>query len=714
VQDSVTSYNLFEDPESTPNGVGYRQLHGLQVRGGSETLRYFLHGEWENDNGILKVPDFDKRYLAERVRSLLPEEASPNHMDRITTRANFNLALSPKADLALSMGYTSQDLRLPTSDDSGNAGVAGNTYGGPGFKYNLNPAGDTLYGWRFSTPRDVYQTVTGQGIKRLITSVSGSYRPFAWLSSSGNFGVDYINRLDTQLCRFGSCPDLGGDSRLGFKIDNRTNFFSYSANGSAAATRRLTDAIQTQTTLGVQFNRTIFDRNGASGVQLSPGATTVTSGAVPKADEATDETRTLGAFVEEHVAFNDRLFVTGAVRSDRNSASGANFQTVFYPKFAVSWVASQEPFFPTYNWLNQLRLRMAYGASGVQPGTTDAVPFYSATRTRGESADLPAVVFSALGNRNLKPERSSELELGVDGIFWSNRLSSEITYYKKSSKDALISRGLAPSLGTGLTARFENLGEVRNSGWEALITAQFIQRDAFGLDVTINGATNDNKIVSLGGLPSFGGSTQQQREGYPLNGWWARTLTGYNDANADGLISLSEITVSDTAEFIGYPLPKHEVSLTNGFDFWQRRLRLSAMLDYRGGHKTYNNTERIRCASRNNCSGLINPEASLFEQARTVMVRQSAGSSVSGFFEDGDFIRFRELSLSFTAAEGWASRFLGSRSLSATISARNLGVLWTKYTGVDPEAFGTTGDAPSEFQALPPPTYYAFRLSLGY
>jgi TonB-linked SusC/RagA family outer membrane protein len=714
-QDSVTSYNLFDDPESTPNGVGYRQLHGLQVRGGSETLRYFMHGEWENDNGILKVPDFDVRYLAAHGRSLRPEEASPNHLDRVTARANFNLALSPKADIGLNAGYTSQDLRLPTSDDSGVNGVAGNTYGGPGFKYNVNALGDTLFGWRQATPRDVYQTVTGQGIKRLITSLNGNYRPFEWLSARGNFGLDYINRLDTQLCRFGNCPDLAGDSKLGFKIDNRTNFFSYTAAASTAATRQVADAILSRTTLGVQFGRNIFDRNGSNGVRLAPGATTVTSGAVKAADEATEESRTLGAFVEEHFAFSDRLYVTGAVRSDRNSAFGTNFKTVFYPNLAVSWVASQEPFFPRFSWLNNLRLRSAYGASGVQPGTTDAVPFYSATTTRGESGELPAVVFSTLGNANLKPERSTEFEIGMDGTFWDNRLVTELTYYNKLSKDALINRVLPPSLGTGATVRFENLGKVRNRGWEALVTAQILQHDALGWDITLNGSTNDNKILSLGGLPPLiNSSTQQHREGYPLNGWWARTLTGFSDANGDGIITLSEITVSDTATFIGYSLPRREATFTNGFDFFHRRVRLGALIDYKGGHKMYNNTERIRCASRLNCSGLINPNASLFEQARTVMVREHLSRSAGGFIESGDFIRFRELNLTVTGPDRWASRFMGGRTVSATFAARNLGIIWTKYTGVDPESFGTTGDAPSEFQAFPPPTYYSLRLSFGF
>lgn len=720
MQDSVTSYNLYNDPEATPNGAGYRQSHGLQLSGGSQFLRYFMHGEWEDENGVLKVPEFDQRYLAANGLSLRPEEQSPNHLGRVTARANFNMALSSKADIAFNTGYISQDLRLPTSDDSGVQGVAGNTYGGPGFKYNINAAGDTLYGYRQFTPRDIYQTNTTQAIQRVITSANGNWRPTTWLAARGNFGLDYINRKDTQLCRFASCPDVGGDSRLGFKIDNRSNFFTYTADGSATAKRQISDAIESNTTAGVQFTRITFDRNGASGIRLSPGATTISGAGQLFADETSNESRTLGGFVEERVAFADQLFVTGAIRSDRNSAFGANFKTVFYPKLALSWVASDAPFFPKPSWLNQLRLRTAYGASGVQPGTIDAVQYFSATTARTESGDAPALVFSTLGNRNLKPERSAEFEAGVDGTFFSSRLSTEITYYNKSSRDALISRILPPSLGTGGTVRLENLGEVRNTGWEALVTAQLIQRVGFGWDVTLNGSTNTNKLVSLGGVPPIVGSTIQQREGYPLNGWWSRPVLGWDDKNQNGILqynkdpALNEVMVGDTAVFLGYSSPRTEAALSSGLEFWQRRFRLGAMVDYKGGHKLYNNTERIRCASRNNCSGLINPDASLFEQARTVAVRETPSRTVAGFIEDGDFIRFRELNLTFTAPEQWTARAFHGRSLAITLAARNLGILWTKYTGVDPEAFGTTGDAPSEFQAFGPPTYYVARFSLGF
>lgn len=710
-RDSLTSFNVVADPETTPFGTGYRQQHGLQVRGGTETIRYFLSGEWEDEDGVTKVPEFEKRYLRANGLSLNSKQRNPNGITKITTRANLNIVPADNVDVAVSAGYISSDMQLVRSDDSGTAGVAANIYGGPGFKYNTNAAGDTLWGWREFTPRNVYQTETSQAIERFITSASTNIRPTDWLSFRANAGLDYIMRVDEQLCRFGDCTSA--TDRLGFKRENRTNFYMYTVDLGASANRQVTDDLSSETMAGVQFYRNIFSATYATGRQLTPGGTTVSSGAERLSDDGTTESRTLGAYIEQRFAFRDRLFLTGAVRSDRNSAFGADFKTVFYPKFSASWVVSEEPFFGNPSWINQLRLRTAYGASGVQPGTTDAVQYYSSTAVLGESGEEPGLVFSTLGNANLKPERSTEFEVGFDGSFFDNRLSTEVTYYSKSSKDALISRILPPSLGTGATSRFENLGEVSNKGWEALINAQLMQRDNFGWDVLLNASSNKNKLVTLGGVPPITSATVQQREGYPLYGYWSVGLLDYNDANNDGIIELSEIVTSDTAIYHGQPMPTLEAALTNGFEFWNRRLRLAGMIDYKGGHIVYNNSERIRCASRNNCSGLINPNASHFEQARTVMVREHASRSVAGFFEDGDFIRFRELSLSMTAPEQWANALRG-RNLTATLAVRNLGVLWTKYTGVDPEAFGTTGDNPSSFQAFAPPTYYTFRVSFGF
>ncbi len=716
--DSVTSYNLHDDKESTPYGIGYRQQHGLQVRGGNDVVRYFLHGEWENEDGVTKVPEFEQRIMAARRISLLPEQKDPNGLNRVTTRVNLNIALTPKADLTVSTGYTHQNIRLPMSDDAGTAGIAGNTYGGPGMKYNLTATGDTLYGWRQFTPRDIYQATTNQAIDRIISSASTNYRPTNWLVLQGTAGLDFINRADTQICRFQNCPNLG-TTRLGYKVDNRTNFYTYTVDVAGTATRRLSDDVESRTVAGVQFFRSIFNRNGARGDQLSPGATTVTAGAVRTADEASSESRTLGGFVEQNIGYRDRLFVTGAIRSDRNSAFGINFKTVFYPKISVSWVASEETFIPMPVWVDQLRFRTAYGASGVQPNNTDALQFFIPATGRLESGDAPAVVLQTLGNANLQPERSKEFEAGVDGTLFNGRFSAEITYYEKLSEDALVSRILPPSLGTGATARLENLGEVRNAGFEYLLTGKIISTDNFGFDLTLNGSYNDNKLVSLGGQPSIG-ATQQQRAGYPLSGWWSRQLTGWNDKNNNGIIewfadtTLTEISVTDTSVFIGYPQPPKQMALTGGIDLLDQRLRITVMMDYKGGHKVYNNSERIRCASRFNCSGLLNPNASLEEQAKVVMVREHPSRSVAAYFEDGDFIRLREVAVTYSVPDEWASKLFRGRSLTATASVRNLGTLWTKYSGMDPEAFGTTVDAPSSFQAFGPPTYFALRFNFGF
>lgn len=718
-QDSVTVYNLHEDSDATPFGTGYRQQHGLQLRGGTENVRYFVHGEWEDETGALKVPEFDRRWLGARNISLRPEEERPNALRRVTARTNLDVDLRPNLDLSVNAGYTNQNLRLPRSDDSGVPGVATNTYGGPGYKYMLNSAGDTLHGWRTVTPREIYRTTTQQDIRRFIGSLGSNWRPQDWLALRANAGIDYINRKDSQLCRFSECP-VSGTDHLGFKRDNRTNFFTYTLDAAASATRSFSPSIEGKTIVGVQYSQSVFDRNGATGRELPPGAVTVDAGAILQADETSDESRTLGAFVEQQVAISDRLFLNAAVRSDRNSAFGADFKTVFYPKLSASWVVSEEPFFPAPGWLNQLRVRTAYGASGVQPGTTAAVEFYTTATALGEAGEASGLIYSAIGNRELKPERSTELELGVDGTFFSDRLSAELTYYTKRSTDQLIERILPPSMGTGSTSRFENLGEVHNWGWEAMLQAQLVRTGSFGWDVSVNGSTNANELTSLGGEPNIiHSSSLQSREGYPLYGWWAVRLHGWEDKNNDGLITWfadpaqSEIMVSDTVEFHGYSIPRHELAATTGVDLFQNRLRLFGMVDYKGGHLVYNNSERIRCASRNNCAGLIDPNSSHYEQARTQLVRLHPSRSVAGFFEEGDFLRLREVGATWTVPSSFTER-LRARSMSVSLAARNLGMIWTKYTGVDPEAYGTTGNAPSSFQAFAPPSYFSFRLNLGF
>src|SRR5438105_6065473 len=140
----------------------------------------------------------------------------------------------------------------------------------------------------------------------------------------------------------------------------------------STSTWRPRSELSVRSTLGTQYVNYYFEASNADASQLAPGTVTPNSGTILSPTSSATYAKTLGAFIEEQVGWNDRLFVTGALRSDQNSAFGTKFQRVLYPKLSASWIASDEPFFPQVAWLDQLRLRAAFGKSGVQPGSNDA------------------------------------------------------------------------------------------------------------------------------------------------------------------------------------------------------------------------------------------------------------------------------------------------------------------------------------------------------
>jgi TonB-linked SusC/RagA family outer membrane protein len=705
-QDSVTQFNLFTDPEATPNGTGYRNQYGLQVSGGSDFSSYFISGEFENEVGQLKMPSFAVDSVR-RIRSIgeVPfEQQRPNGLRRVSLRANIDAHASPKFDLSVSTGFTSSTQRLPQTDNN-TTGLLSNALGGPGNKDNGR------FGYRAFTPNEFFSETVNQSINRFIGSGTANWRPATWLNVRATGGIDYTNRRDTDLCRRDECVDFA-TIKLGFKEDNRTDFFSYTADATATATFPLATTLASRTTVGVQYVKTVFDRNGAFAEDLAPGATTVDAGSIPSVDEVTDVTKTVGAFVEQHVGYKERLFVTAALRVDDNSAFGASFKAVYYPKLGVSYVISDEPFFPSWSWLNSLRLRAAIGASGVQPGTTDALRFFAPAVARIDNADNPVIIFSALGNDKLKPERAHEFEMGGEAVLFNSRLSLDLTYYNKKTTDALIARTLPPSAGVSIT-RFENLGAVVNRGVEVLASGRVLNRPSFGVELSVNAAYNTNYIADMGGVPPIIGATTRQISGYPINGWWQRPYT-FADADGNGIITANEITVADSAVFVGYANPRWEVTYLPSIHLLNRKLRIVGLFDHKSGFYQLNGTERIRCESRLNCRGLVDPNAPLWEQARVVALRETPSRTQWGFIEKATFIRLRELSATYDFPDRWARRFGGSR-LSLTVAGRNV---WkaTGWSGMDPEANyfeGPTGIV-SNFQTAPPPTTWTFRLNVGF
>ena len=702
-QTSVSQFSPLNDPATRPLKAGLRQQYGANVSGGSEQISYYFSGDYEGENGVYRLPGFEEDSIRQD-RSFVPDnQIRPNTLERLSLRANVGANVAASADVQANVGYTSSDTRFVENDNSfltitGSAEASG-------------VPEDVNRGW-FFIPAELFAQRASQSIERFIGGLTGNWRPTGWLSTRATLGYDVTNRQDVQFFPTGQVADYL-QNRAGLKTDNRFQVAQTSVDVAATGRFRLSPTVSSKTSVGAQFYRDLASGVLATGRGLPAGSGTITGAGSTEARDTTVESRSLGTYVEQEVGFKDRLFLTGGLRFDDNSAFGENFDATVYPKASASWLVSDEPFFGA-GFLSTLRLRAAFGVSGQQPGTTDALRFFSPVAGKRAGVAETGITFGSLGNADLKPERSRELELGLDAALFQDRVTLEFTYYTKRTKDALVERNVAPSLGAS-EIQFFNLGEVRNSGAELAINTRLVDTRDFAWDLSLSGSINNNRLLELGeGVEPiiFGFGLQRHAEDYPLGGYWARPILGFDDANGDGIIASGEVTVGDTAEFRGRALPNKEASLNSGITLFAGRVRIGTQFDYRGGHYIDNAIESFRCTPVLNCRGLVDRTAPLEEQARAQAVLTEA--TEWGFYEPAWFIKMRELSLTLTAPDSWASRFRASR-LSLTLAGRNLWTI-TDYSGVDPEvnAFAQSNFSTSDFESQPQVRYWTARLNVGF
>lgn len=710
-QDSLRVGNAFLIDSLSPVDQGARQQYGMQVSGGTDRVQYFVSGETEVETGIYKMPDIEiNRLKAERGVSAIPSgQVRPNALDRNSLRANVTAQISPKATLQVSTSYINSRQRLPQNEDNGNGLMVG-MLGGEWREDLVDGRGVKLLGWRAFPMGDILSRTTTQAINRFLNSIQVQYNPISWLTTRATVGSDLTSRYDQGINLFDQ--GVSGVNRVGQVSANRAEINQQTVDLGGTANKQVFSWLNSKTSVGMQYIRNSFGQSEGTGQSLPPGATTITAAAVRNASQSFDERRTLGYYVEQVFNVNEKLFITGGLRRDAASAFGKDFRAVNYPKVGASWVMSDQSFFPDFDWVNTFRVRATYGASGQIPGATDALRFFSpfATTISGQ-ADQPGVSIGALGNPNLRPEYSAETEGGFDLTMFDGKSNFEFTYYNKNTTDALIERRVAPSI-AGVTSRFENIGNVRNSGFEVVYNQKVITSDKIGFDFVLTGSTNKNELITLGEgvspIPTGNRNTQLNSPGFPLYGLWGRTYT-YNDANGDGILVAGEMTYGAN-QFIGPTFPTREVAFTPTLELLGRKLRISGQMDSKWGMKKLNNTKRHQCQAGISCQGLYQG-APLEEQAKAVA---AAASIFTGFYEDGSFTRFRELSLSYQMPNSWAKALKAER-WNLVLTGRNLGV-WTPFTGVDPETTVGNGDqrGNEEFFSTPPMRYFTFRMNFNF
>ena len=713
--DSVFHHQVLNDPVLTPLANGNRSQYGGQVSGGNDKLQFFLAGDQAHDQGPYKMPQIEiDRLKAERgVSAIGDDQIYPNAEKKVNLRTNLNAQLSSNLDVGVSIGYVDSNIRTPTNEDA-QAGLMVVALAGTARTDLKDGRGVPLLGYRSFPIGDIMSRVNTQHIDRYITGFNARYYPLPWLSARANLGYDFSSRDETFLVRFNQGM-FGSNDRQGSVTNARASTGVYTIDVGTTATVSPVHNFDTKSSIGLQYFRNATSAMTGSAQGLPPGATTTSAGATKSSSQSTNESVNVGLYAEEVVSYAQRLFLTGGLRYDANSAFGDDFSGVYYPKVGASWLLSDESFFPHISALNSFRVRATYGASGVQPGAISALQYYSPIGANILGVEQSAVTLGALGNTELRPEYSGEFETGFDLTGFSNRTSIELTYYNKRTKDALIAAPLAPSLGGDISSRLMNLGSIRNQGLELTLNQKFVDNAQYGVELQVTGSTNKNRILSLGEgvTPLFTGnlSSQYNAPGYPLYGLWSKTYT-YNDANGDHIIVPAEMKISDTAVFKGPSFPTHELALSPRVEVFHRKLAVSAQFDHKDGSSKFYNTLRNGCQGGASCQGLYDPNATLAMQAATVAT--SSFGVYDGMMFNGAFTRFRELAVSYQLPDRLTNAIRANRA-AIIGTGRNLAV-WTPYPGTDPEQ--TVGSADQrgneEFFSTPPLRYFTLRLNLTF
>lgn len=664
--------------------TGQLQTYSASVSGGNGGVQYYVGGDVTRNEGA---------------------EAN-NAREQFGGRFNLDIAPSPEVDIRASGGYVQNATSLSCEGGCGGA-MFGAVFSTPA---NLpeNLCGATpSYGCDFWDgtivgPAERYRVLEiGQDIDRLTASLRFRYRPFSWLASSLTVGTDVTQEQNEEYLPYLTNDTIayfwGEPTRRGYKYQTRRaqTFNTWDFNSTASF--GLGSSLTTATSVGVQYYTRNIEFIGAQGNEFAgPGLSTIGAAArKPYADEDYLQNNTLGVFLQETLGWRDRLFLTGAVRVDNNSAFGSEVDFVAYPKASVSWVLTEEPAVRRLapSLLNTFKLRAAYGHSGTQPTAFAALrTFAPVTGPNG----TPAITPLSVGNPDLRPERGREIEVGFDAGLLDERVGVDFTYYRKRTTDGVLLRPTPPSSGFS-GSRWINAGEILNSGVEALVRAQILEGARLGWDVALNVATNRGRVESLVGEDTaiVSGSTQY-RIGYAPASWFReQVVSARYDAATD---RVTDVMCADgqggetpcynaggqlvaPRVFLGRTIPAFEGSFTSNVTVLGQFV-LTGMVDWKRDYKKFNNNHQARCVEFRTCRENVYPD-----EADPVLLAQirSGGRLQNSFFEDASFARLREVALTWNVPARYARALGGARSTALTVAGRNL-YTWTDYTGLDPEA----------------------------
>ena len=520
---------------------GLKNSNSLSVQGGGEEFAYFLSGSYATENGSIK----------------------PNWMRRGNLRANVQWRVDDKVNIAFTSGYSRNKVLEQQAGNNWNALLGNAILGNPRVATEGRPFGEP---W---TPVEVIRKIEAYtDTDRYTAGLTIRYNPTENFNHRIVFGLDAVGEQRERLLPYGEpytyVPE--GERNLFHR-----SFKSWTIDYLGNYRFSISDEIENELSWGGQgfweFDHMVF----ATGREFAgPGVTTVGGGAQTLGNEQFTEVVSIGVYGQTRFSFFEKLFVTAGLRIDGNSAFGTNYGLQQYPKGEISYMLSEESFMP--DLFSSFKLRAAVGMAGMSPGAFDQFRTFSPQSVLGEEA---GVTPAAPGNPDLEPEKSLELETGIEGGVWDDRLYFDFTYFRQRTRDALVPVALPPSEGFS-ESQLRNIGEIQNIGWEVALDLIPVQNQNFTWNANIKMSGVQNEVLDIGGVERFpagsagtGGGTGWVVEGYPVAGVWEYEPVSYDESSQ---------TWERTDELVyqGSTFPTFSGSLENIFSY--KRFRLGIQL----------------------------------------------------------------------------------------------------------------------------------------
>lgn len=676
----LISQNLVESEiergRGSPFSTGWDQGYGMSVSGGSEDIRYYASGSFDRDEGIV----------------------SYNWENDVNARTNFSFSPSESFQANLNVGWRQGRVQAASAAQPLTTHMV----------WGLPVLAETpTRGFLAQTPEAFVEDVEGkEDSDRTTVSLNLEHRPLDWLRHRLTLGSDVQNIRSQRLCRRNPQVNPCFNTTGLRQVDRQRSVvqsLDYSATGSA----RLTPDLTAETSVGLQFFREKVESETVEGQDLavrSLETVSATAGDSRSAEETFVENRTLGMFVQEQLSWKDRLFLTGALRGDDNSAFGEAFDFVTYPKVSASWVLSEEPFFDV-GFVNTLKLRGAWGKAGQQPNAFDAVRTYRAITGPGGT---PGLTPDNIGNPDLKPETGEELEVGFDGSLFSGRLSLQFSYYDQTTEDAIVERPALPSNGFP-GEQLVNVGRVSNRGAELGLDAEVLQGETLDWSLGLSLSRNSSEVEELGDLEKitlFGAlPLQHHLEGFPLGSLFARRVVSAEFDDGGNLTNLmceagpqfgrgtgGAVPCSEANQvFRGHPIPDWVGTVNTRVRLFGN-LEVYALADFESGHTRIDGDVAASHLFFRN-SRCINTSCDPRLAAVDQLFRRGSSFALAGIMDAG-FAKLRTVSATYTLPPRLAG-LVGADDARVTVAGHNLATLWIAQNGrfgrevTDPEISDT-------------------------